>query len=99
VPFHSTVLHNKNTMEVQSLRQILHSCKMWHILSLLLILLHNHIQFCISQCHYSTVHMAKNFVFVFPSLKGKERKGKERKGGKTMNKNILFLVTIFLCHV
>jgi hypothetical protein len=43
--------------------------------------------------------MAKNFVFVFQALKGKERKGKERKGKerrKTTNKNILFLVTIFL---
>jgi len=98
VPFQSTVLHIKKTMKAQSLRQILNSCKMWHVLSLLLIPLHNHIQFCNSQCcHYSTIHMAKNFVFVFQSLKGKERKGKE--GRKTMNKNILFLVTIFLCHV
>jgi hypothetical protein len=60
-------------------RQIPNSCQMWHILSLLLIPLHIHIQFCSSQCcHYRTVHMVKNFVFVFPSLKGTERKERRK---------------------
>jgi hypothetical protein len=99
VPFQSTVLHNKNRMEVQSLRQILNSCKMWHILSLLLIPLHNHIQFCSSQCcHYNTMHMAKNFVPVFPSLKGKERKGKERKGKKEkLRTRIFYFLSQYFC--
>jgi hypothetical protein len=96
MPFQSTVLHNKNMMEVQSLRQILNSCKMWHISSLFLIPSHKHIQFCGSKCcHYSTTHMAKNCVCL-PISQGE---GKKRRGGKTMNKNILFLVTIFLHYV
>lgn len=91
----------QNMLEIQSLRQILNSCIMWHIFSLPLISLHNHMQFCSSQCcHYSTMHIAKNSVCLPISQgEGKERKGKEKRGGKTMNKNILFLVTIFLCHV
>lgn len=86
----------KNTMEVQSLdkSQTAVKCGTFYL--------------CFSSHYISTYSFAAHNVAITELCTWSKilclsshlsRGQKERKGGKTMNKNTLFFVTIFLCHV